>query len=111
MDVFTTIGVQCEFYARLMFPMIPQIPWLRLILCNVLTTEREVHHLLKTVDFGYQKATKRLNIRYKVGKDTLRKLCKPIIRPIMEYADVLWDDCTDFIFPRKAKQYLLRKQL
>ena len=34
-------------------------------------------------------------IRYKVGRDTLRKLYKSIIRPVMEYADVLWDGCSD----------------
>ena len=103
MNIFTAIGVQCEFYD-------PSDTLVRVdfVQCSY---KGEVHHLLKTVDFVYQKATKRLNIRYKVGKDTLRKLCKPIIRPIMEYVDVLWDDCTDFIFPRKAKQYLLRKQL
>ena len=47
----------------------------------------------------YQKASKRLNmlkgIRYKVGRDTLRKLYKSVIRPVMEYADVLWDGCND----------------
>ena len=47
----------------------------------------------------YQKASKRLNmlkgIRYKVGRDTLRKLYKSVIRPVMAYADVLWDGCTD----------------
>ena len=26
-------------------------------------------------------------IRYKVGRDTLRKLYKSVIRPVMEYAD------------------------
>ena len=34
-------------------------------------------------------------IRYKVGRDTLRNLYKSIIRPVMEYADVLWDGCSD----------------
>ena len=34
-------------------------------------------------------------IRYKVGRDTLRKLCKSIIRPVMEFADELWDGCSD----------------
>ena len=33
-------------------------------------------------------------IRYKVGRDTLRMLYK-LIRPAMEYGDVLWDGCTD----------------
>ena len=39
----------------------------------------------------YQKAGKELNmltaIRHKVGRDTLRKLYKSVIRPVMEYAD------------------------
>ena len=34
-------------------------------------------------------------IRYKVGRDTLRKLYESVIRPVMEYADVLWNGCTD----------------
>ena len=34
-------------------------------------------------------------MRYKVGRDTLRKLYKSIIRRVMEYADVLWDGCGD----------------
>ena len=39
----------------------------------------------------YQKAGKRLNmltaISYKVNRDTLRKLYKSVIRPVVEYAD------------------------
>ena len=39
----------------------------------------------------YQKAGKRLNmltaISYKFGSDTLRKLYKSAIRPVVEYAD------------------------
>ena len=48
----------------------------------------------------YQKASKRLNmlkgIRYKVGMDTLKKLYKSVIGPVTEYADVLWDGCTEW---------------
>ena len=34
-------------------------------------------------------------IRYKVDRTTLRKLYKSLVRPLMEYADVLWDGCTE----------------
>ena len=47
----------------------------------------------------YEKASKRLNLlkglKYKIGRDALAKLYKSLIRPIMEYADVLWDGCTE----------------
>lgn len=42
---------------------------------------------------------KRLNIlkgiKYTVDRTTLRKLYKSLVRPLMEYADVLWDGCTE----------------
>ena len=41
----------------------------------------------------------RLNIRkglkYIINRETLNKLYKSLIRPLMEYGDVLWDGCTD----------------
>lgn len=49
----------------------------------------------------YQKVSKILNvlkgIRLKVHRSTLHKLFKSLIRPIMEYADVLWDGCSDSV--------------
>ena len=47
----------------------------------------------------YEKASKRVNllegIQFKVSKDTLMKLYKSLIRPMMEYADVIWDGCNE----------------
>ena len=46
----------------------------------------------------YEKASKRLNvlkgIKYQVGRDTLRALYKSLVRPLMEYADVVWNGCS-----------------
>ena len=43
------------------------------------------------------KATKRLNIlrmlNYKVKRKTLVKIYFAFIRPILEYSDVVWDNC------------------
>ena len=47
----------------------------------------------------YEKASKRLNflkgLKFKISREVLDKLYKSLIRPIMEYADVLWDGCYD----------------
>ena len=47
----------------------------------------------------YEKTNRRLNlfkgIQYKVSRETLNKLYRSLIRPLMEYADSLWDGCTD----------------
>ena len=47
----------------------------------------------------YGKASKRLNVlkghKYKVGRDTLRALYKSLVRPLMDYADVVWNGCSD----------------
>ena len=52
-------------------------------------------HILKV----YEKACKRLNLlkglKYIVHRETLNRLYKSLIRPLMEYGDVLWDGCTD----------------
>ena len=34
-------------------------------------------------------------IRFKVDRQTLCRLYKSLIRPVMEYADVIWSGCTD----------------
>ena len=34
-------------------------------------------------------------LKYKISRDTLCKLYNSLIRPVMEYANVLWDGCTD----------------
>ena len=34
-------------------------------------------------------------IKFKVDRTTLTKLFKSLVRPVMEYADVLWDGCTE----------------
>lgn len=47
----------------------------------------------------YEKASKKLNLlkglKFKVNRETLSKLYKSLIRPVMEYADVLWDGCSE----------------
>ena len=47
----------------------------------------------------YEKESKRLNflkgLKFKISREVLDKLYKSLIRPIMEYADVLWDGCYD----------------
>ena len=46
-----------------------------------------------------KKASKRLNmlksLKYRVNRSTLVCLYKSLIRPLMEYGDVIWDNCTD----------------
>ena len=34
-------------------------------------------------------------LKYKISRDTLCKLYKSLIRPVMEYAHVVWDGCTE----------------
>ena len=47
----------------------------------------------------YEKASKRLNVlkllKYKLNRSTLSCLYKSLIRPLMEYGDVIWDNCTE----------------
>ena len=46
----------------------------------------------------YEKASQRLNmlkpLKFKIDKSTLDCLYKSFILPIMEYGDIIWDDCT-----------------
>ena len=46
----------------------------------------------------YEKASQRLNmlkpLKFKIDKSTLACLYKSFIRPIMEYGDIIWDNCT-----------------
>ena len=46
----------------------------------------------------YEKAFKRLNmlklLKFKISRSTLAFLYKSLIRPIMEYRDIIWDNCT-----------------
>ena len=52
-------------------------------------------HILKV----YEKACRRLNLlkglKFILNRGTLNRLYKSLIRPLMEYGDVLWDGCTD----------------
>ena len=46
-----------------------------------------------------EKVSKRLNtlklLKYKVNRSTLTCLYKSMIRPLMEYGDVIWDNCSE----------------
>ena len=46
----------------------------------------------------YKKASKRLNVmksfKFHLDRSTLRCLYTSLIRPQMEYADIVWDNCT-----------------
>ena len=47
----------------------------------------------------FEKASKRLNmlkfVRFKVDRSILTSLYKSLIRPLMEYGDVIWNNCYD----------------
>ena len=47
----------------------------------------------------YEKACKRLNmlkfVTYKLDRSILTSLYKSLIRPLMEYRDVIWNNCHD----------------
>ena len=47
----------------------------------------------------HENASKRLNLlkglKFKLNRKTLSNLYKCLIRPLLEYADVLWDGCSD----------------
>ena len=51
------------------------------------------------IQYIFEKALKRLNIlrllKYKLNRSTLVCLYKSLIRPLMEYGDVIWDNCTE----------------
>lgn len=47
----------------------------------------------------YEKACQRLNmlriLKYKINRESLIKIYFAFIRPVLEYGDVVWDNCTD----------------
>ena len=47
----------------------------------------------------YEKASKRLNmlkfVTYKLNRSILTSLYESLIRPLMEYGDVIWNNCYD----------------
>jgi hypothetical protein len=49
----------------------------------------------------HKKASKMMNVlksvKYKLHRSTLISLYKSFIRPLMEYADVIWDWCTESV--------------
>ena len=83
----------------------PQHP--QLFYNNMLINEVSIHKHFMSCNLSwrphilsiYEKASKMLNflkgIQFKVSRDTLMKLYKSLIRPIMEYADVIWDGCNE----------------
>ena len=65
---------------------------LGLIFQNNMSWRSHIHNI-------FEKASKRLNmlklIKYKVNRSTLTCLYKSLIRPLMEYGDVIWDNCSE----------------
>ena len=47
----------------------------------------------------YERASKRANmlkgLKFKLCRNTLERLYKSLVRPVLEYADVVWDGCTE----------------
>ena len=47
----------------------------------------------------YERACKRVNtlkgLKFKLSGNILERFCKSLVRPVMEYADVVWDGCTE----------------
>ena len=47
----------------------------------------------------YERASKRANmlkgLKFKLRRNTLERLYKSLVRPVLEYADVVWDGCTE----------------
>ena len=47
----------------------------------------------------YERASKRANmlkgLKFKLSRNTLERLYKSLVDPVMEYADVVWDGCTE----------------
>jgi len=50
-------------------------------------------HLLEVYEKACKKLTLLKGLKFKVNRNTLSLLYKSLIRPVMEYADVLWDGC------------------
>ncbi len=48
----------------------------------------------------HKKASKKLNVlksmKHRLDRSTLISLYKSLIRPVMEYADVIWDGCSEY---------------
>ena len=64
----------------------------------------------------YEKASKRLNVmksfKFHLDRSTLRCLYTSLIRPQMEYADIVWDNCTSgIVIYSKAFNTMLLKLL
>ena len=80
------------FYGDQKIIEVSQHTHLGVVLCNNLSWRA---HIFKI----YEKASKRLNmlkgIKFKVDRTILRKLYKSLVRPLIEYADVLWEGCTE----------------
>ena len=51
------------------------------------------------IQYIFEKASKKLNIlkllKYKLNRSTLVCLYKSLIRPLVEYGDAIWDNCTE----------------
>jgi hypothetical protein len=80
------------FYEGKKIAMVSQHTHLGITLSSTLSWKA---HILKV----YEKACQRLNmlkgLKYKLNRETLDTLYKSLVRPVMEYADVLWDGCMD----------------
>ena len=61
-----------------------------------LTSNFTWNHHIQSI---HKKASKMMNllksVKYKLHRSTLISLYKSLVRPLMEYADVIWDGCTE----------------
>jgi hypothetical protein len=61
-----------------------------------LTSNFTWNHHIQSI---HKKASKMINllksVKYKLHRSTLISLYKSLVRPLMEYADVIWDECTE----------------
>jgi hypothetical protein len=80
------------FYEGKKIAMVSQHTHLGVTLSSTLSWNA---HILKV----YEKACQRINmlkgLKYKLNRETLNTLYKSLVRPVMEYADLLWDGCMD----------------
>ena len=63
----------------------------------------------KHIDMITEKAYKRINIlrnfQFILYRKTLEKICFTFVRPLLEYADVIWDNMSMSLNKKKLKMF------